>query len=66
VIVAAPDPAAGPSAEFWIGDERLAGTIVYDGRLHLRLDPRPDGEPWLVEAASLALAIDTAARHMAR
>lgn len=65
VIVAPPETAASPSVEFWVGDERLAGTVLYDGRLHLRLESRPGGEPWLIEAASLALALDDAARRIA-
>jgi phosphoenolpyruvate phosphomutase-like protein len=48
VIMAAPETATGPRAEFWVGDERLAETVLYDGRLHLRLEPRPDGEPLLI------------------
>jgi len=61
VIVA---EASDPQAEFWVGDQLLAMTVLYDGRLHLRIDPRPDGEPWLIETASLALALDNAARQI--
>jgi hypothetical protein len=64
VIMAAPETATGPRAEFWVGDERLAETVLYDGRLHLRFEPRPAGEPLLIEAASLALALDDAARQI--
>jgi hypothetical protein len=54
---------AGPEAtELWRDEERLAVTVLYDGRLHLRIDPRADGQPWLVDATSLALALDEAAR----
>jgi len=53
---------AGPEeAELWRGDERLAVTVLYDERLHIRIDPRADGRPWLVDATSLALALDEAA-----
>ena len=64
VIVDAREAAADPIAELWVGDERLAETILYDGRLHLRLEPRADGGSWLIEAASLALALDDAARRI--
>jgi hypothetical protein len=57
--------AADPRAELWLGDVRMAVAVHYDGRLHLRIEPRPDGEPWLVEAAGLALALDEAARRIA-
>jgi hypothetical protein len=60
VIVGGPE-----AAELWRGDERLAVTVLYDGRLHLRIDPRADGQPWLIEAPSLALALDEAARRIA-
>ena len=53
---------AGPEeAELWRGGERLAVTVLYDERLHIRIDPRADGQPWLVDATSLALALDEAA-----
>jgi hypothetical protein len=55
-------PAAG---ELWVGDERLAETVLYDGRLFLRFDARAGGERWLIESASLALALDDAARQIA-
>jgi hypothetical protein len=50
--------------ELWSGDQVLAVTFFYDGRLHLRIEPRADGEPWLVDATSLALALDEAARRI--
>jgi hypothetical protein len=51
-------------AELWVGDEQLGEAIRYDGRLHLRIDPRRDGEPWVIETASLALALEDAARRL--
>ena len=65
VIVASPEEAADGNAEFWIGGEMMAITVLYDGRLHLRIDPRRDGEPWLIETTSLALALENAAREIA-
>ena len=63
VIVARPEEALDFNAEFWLGDELMAVTVLYDGRLHLRIVPRRDGEPWLVETTSLAL--ESAARQLA-
>jgi hypothetical protein len=51
-------------AELWVGAEQLGETILYDGRLHLRIDPRRDGEPWVIETASLVLAFEDAARGL--
>jgi hypothetical protein len=51
-------------AELWSGDEVLAVTFLYDGRLHLRIEPRADGQAWLIDATSLALALDEAARRI--
>jgi hypothetical protein len=52
---------AGPDeAELWCGDELLAVTVLYDGRLHLRIAPRADGRPWLIDATGLTLAVDDA------
>jgi hypothetical protein len=65
VIVASAEEASDFNAEFWIGGELMAVSVLYDGRLHLRIVPRPDGEPWLIETASLALALENAARQIA-
>ena len=65
VILAGSDDASDPNAELWVGGELLAATFVYDGRLHLRIEPRPDGQPWLIESAGLALALDKAQRQIA-
>jgi len=65
VLVASPEEAADFNAELWLGGELLAVTVLYDGRLHLRIVPRPDGEPWLIETTSLSLALESAARQIA-
>jgi hypothetical protein len=65
VIIAGPEAPAEGNAELWCGDELLALTFLYDGRLHLRIEPRADGQPWLIDATSLALALDEAARRIA-
>jgi hypothetical protein len=64
VIVAGPEATAEAKAELWCGDELLAVTFRYDGRLHLQIEPRVDGQPWLIDATSLALALDEAARRI--
>lgn len=65
VIVASAEEAADGNAEFWCGREQMAITVFYEGRLHLRIDSRPDGEPWLIDAASLALALEDATKQIA-
>ena len=65
VVVTRADVAGDAGAELWLGAERMAVTVLYDGRLHLRSDPRGDGEAWLIETTSLALALEAAARRLA-
>jgi hypothetical protein len=43
----------------------MAVTVLHEGRLHLRVVPRADGEPWLIETTSLALALEDAAQQLA-
>jgi hypothetical protein len=64
VIPASSEHASG-NPELRVGGELMAATFLYDGRLHLRIEPRPDGEPWLIEAAALELALEDAARQIA-
>jgi hypothetical protein len=47
VIVTGPEEAYDNEAEFWCGREQMGVTVLHEGRLHLRIDPRPDGSPWL-------------------
>jgi hypothetical protein len=65
VVIVSPEEAVDGNAELWLGSELWAVTVLYDGRLHLRIDPRHDGEPWLVDTTSLSLALDDAARQIA-
>jgi hypothetical protein len=65
LIVASPEEAADDNAEFWVGHEQWAVTVLYDGTLHLRIDPRRDGEPWLVDTTSLLAALESATRRLA-
>jgi hypothetical protein len=43
----------------------MAVTVLHEGRLHLRIDPRPDGGPWLADTASLAQALAEAEQRLA-
>src|SRR4051794_1109695 len=49
VLVASPEEAVDGVAEFWYGQELVGITVIHDGRLHLRIDPRTDGAPWLID-----------------
>ncbi len=64
-IVVSPEEAADGNAELWCGPEQLAVTVLHEGRIHLRVDPRRDGEPWLIDADSLEHALRDAARLIA-
>ena len=52
-------------AEFWRGTELIGVTVLHEGRLHLRIDPRSDGSPWLAEVASLARSLAEADQRLA-
>lgn len=64
-IVVSPEEAVDGNAEFWCGSELMAITVLHEGRLHLRVDPRRDGEPWLIDTDSLALALQDASQQIA-
>jgi hypothetical protein len=57
VIVTGPEEAYDNEAEFWCANELMGVTVLHDGRLHLRIDPRADGMPWLADATSLARSL---------
>jgi hypothetical protein len=40
-------------------------TVLHEGRLHLRIDSRADGLPWLVDTTSLARALAEAYERLA-
>jgi hypothetical protein len=65
VVVASPEEAEDGIAEFWCGREQVAETVVHEGRLHLRVDPRRDREPWLLEVESLATGLQEARQRLA-
>jgi hypothetical protein len=65
VIITGPEEAYDDGAEFWCANELMAVTVLHEGRLHLRIDPRADGAPWLADAASLAGALAEAKQRLA-
>jgi hypothetical protein len=65
VIVTGPEEAYDNEAEFWRANELMGVTVLHDGRLHLRIDPRSDGLPWLADVESLARALAEAEQRLA-
>jgi hypothetical protein len=65
VIVTGPEEAYDNEAEFWCGNEQMGVTVLHEGRLHLRIDPRADGAPWLADFASLGRALAEAEQRLA-
>jgi hypothetical protein len=65
VIVTGPEEAYNDEAEFWCGNQQMGFTVLHEGRLHLRIDARADGAPWLVDTASLARALAEADERLA-
>jgi hypothetical protein len=65
VIVTGPEEAYDNEAEFWCGSEMLGVTVLHEGRLHLRIDPRADGAPWLADTTSLARSLAEAEQRLA-
>jgi hypothetical protein len=65
VIVTGPEEAYNEEAEFWCANELMAITVLHEGRLHLRIEPRADGSPWLADTMSLARALAEADERLA-
>jgi hypothetical protein len=65
VIVTGPEEAYDSEAEFWHANELMGVTVLHEGRLHLRIDPRADGSPWLADVESLARALAEAEQRLA-
>jgi uncharacterized protein YbjT (DUF2867 family) len=64
-IVTGPEEAYNNEAELWCANELMAVTVLHEGRLHLRIDPRADGGPWLADVDSLAHALIEAEDRLA-
>jgi hypothetical protein len=65
VVVTGPEEAYDYAAEFWCANQLMGVTVLHEGRLHLRIDPRVDGSPWLADVASLAIALAQAEQRLA-
>jgi hypothetical protein len=65
VIVTGPEEAYDNEAEIWCADRLMGVTVLHEGRLHLRIDARVDGEPWLADLTSLARALADAEQQLA-
>jgi hypothetical protein len=65
VIVTGPEEAYDYEAELWCANELMAVTVLHEGRLHLRVDPRAEGLPWLADTTSLARALAEASERLA-
>lgn len=64
-IVTGPEEAYNGEAEFWCANELMGVTVFHDGRLHLRIDARADGNPWLLDTTTLARALAEAEERLA-
>jgi hypothetical protein len=64
-IVTGPEEAYDNEAEIWCANELMGVTVLHEGRLHLRIDPRPDGSPWLADVVTLARALADAEQRLA-
>lgn len=64
-IVVSPEEAYDGTAELWCGSELMGITMLSEAGLQLRIDPHPDGGPWLIDVPSLTRAIDEANRLIA-
>jgi hypothetical protein len=64
-IVTGPEEAYDNEAEIWCANELMGVTVLHEGRLHLRIDPRSDGGPWLADVASLARGLAEAEQRLA-
>lgn len=65
VIVTGPEEAYDNEAELWCANELMGVTVLHEGRLHLRIDPRRDGTPWLADVAGLTRALAEAEQRLA-
>ena len=65
VVIAGPEEAYEYGAEFWCSNQLMAVTVLHEGRVHLRIDPRADGEPWFADAVTLHSALAEAKERLA-
>jgi hypothetical protein len=65
MIVTGPEEAYDYEAELWCANQLMGVTVLHEGRLHLRIDARHDGAPWLADVTSLAHALAEAEERLA-
>ena len=65
MVLTGPEEAYNNQAELWRGHEMIGVTVLHEGRLHLRIDPRADGAPWLADVVSLARSLTEAEERLA-
>jgi hypothetical protein len=65
LVVAGPEEAYDYGAEFWCANQLMAVTVLHEGRVHLRIDPRADGSPWFADAATLFDSLAEAKQRLA-
>jgi hypothetical protein len=61
VLVMSMEAAEDQVAELWVGGVQLGETLMRDGTVVLRIEPRSDGRPWEVGATALRHALSRAA-----
>jgi hypothetical protein len=64
VLVAGIEEADDGIAEFWCAGELMAVTEISENALQLRIAPRADGLPWVVDTSSLAEGLVEAMRQL--
>lgn len=65
VIVTGSEEACDGVAEFWSANELIGMTVLHEGRLRLRIDPRSEGMRCLADVVSLARALGEAKQRLA-
>jgi hypothetical protein len=61
VLVPSLEEAEAQIAEFWVGGVFLGHTLPDTAELLLRIEPRPDGQPWELSCRELRRSLDRAA-----
>jgi hypothetical protein len=60
VLVASLEEAEAQIAEFWIGGTQFGHTLLSEGQLLLYIEPRPDGDAWVVDFDELRRSLEGA------
>lgn len=64
LVITGPEEAYDTGAEFWCANQLMAVTVLHEGRVHLQVDPRADGSPWLLDAATLHSSLAEAKQRL--